>query len=316
MPLIGGFSRAREVAYSDLPDEKETDFSQSQASDKKEKTAGMAEKGLTAHDPHTRRSLLHSSSTSDEDALDWRLNFNHMYICNKFVIGLYYIRHVLANSAPVDEHFAIVQSNHVQSSKERSDIYAAATGEPTLLSGEICVALNNEVLRADEGGMRREWSRVETQGREKRDISEKTRRTRGIVRTIPTCENQGATPPGIELVSTQWEASSLTTTPLQPPYKLVLSYIDGNNGRATVAERLACSPPTTAIRVQSSAGSLRIFSCGNCAGRCRWSAGFLGGSPVSPALSFWRCSVLTSITLFGSQDLDVKSRPKSLHFTA
>ncbi|KAJ8888026.1 hypothetical protein PR048_007511 [Dryococelus australis] len=33
--------------------------------------------------------------------------------------------------------------------------------------------------------------------------------------------------------------------------------------------------------------------------------GFSLGSPVSPALSFRRCSILTSITLIGSQDLDV-----------
>ncbi|KAJ8891943.1 hypothetical protein PR048_004502 [Dryococelus australis] len=37
--------------------------------------------------------------------------------------------------------------------------------------------------------------------------------------------------------------------------------------------------------------------------------GFSRGSPVSPALSFWRCSILTSITLIGCQDHDVKSRP-------
>ncbi|KAJ8882738.1 hypothetical protein PR048_014551 [Dryococelus australis] len=52
--------------------------------------------------------------------------------------------------------------------------------------------------------------------------------------------------------------------------------------RATVAERLACSPPTTAIRVQSPAGSLRIFACGIRAGRCRWWAGFLGDFPFPP----------------------------------
>ncbi|KAJ8895489.1 hypothetical protein PR048_000822 [Dryococelus australis] len=45
---------------------------------------------------------------------------------------------------------------------------------------------------------------------------------------------------------------------------------------ATVAERLACSPPTVVIRVQSPAGSLRIFACGNRARRCR------RGFPVSP----------------------------------
>ncbi|KAJ8875275.1 hypothetical protein PR048_023170 [Dryococelus australis] len=37
--------------------------------------------------------------------------------------------------------------------------------------------------------------------------------------------------------------------------------------------------------------------------------GFFRGSPVSPVLSFRRCSILTSITLIGSQDIDVKSRP-------
>ncbi|KAJ8872842.1 hypothetical protein PR048_026458 [Dryococelus australis] len=36
---------------------------------------------------------------------------------------------------------------------------------------------------------------------------------------------------------------------------------------------------------------------------------FSRGSPVSPALSFRRCSIRTSITLIGSQDMDVKSRP-------
>ncbi|KAJ8873096.1 hypothetical protein PR048_026712 [Dryococelus australis] len=46
-----------------------------------------------------------------------------------------------------------------------------------------------------------------------------------------------------------------------------------------VAEWLACSPPTKAIRVQSPVGPLRIFGCGNRAGRCRWSAGFLGNLP-------------------------------------
>ncbi|KAJ8870133.1 hypothetical protein PR048_029145 [Dryococelus australis] len=40
---------------------------------------------------------------------------------------------------------------------------------------------------------------------------------------------------------------------------------------------------------------------------------FSRGSPVSPALSFWRCSILVSITLISSQDLAVKELPKSLH---
>ncbi|KAJ8877402.1 hypothetical protein PR048_021856 [Dryococelus australis] len=77
---------------------------------------------------------------------------------------------------------------------------------------------------------------------------------------------------------------------------------------ATVAERLTCSPSTMAIRVQSPAGSLRIFACRYSARRCRWSAGFLGDLPFPPPYSFQRCSILISVTLIGSQDLVVKSR--------
>ncbi|KAJ8871097.1 hypothetical protein PR048_027401 [Dryococelus australis] len=58
--------------------------------------------------------------------------------------------------------------------------------------------------------------------------------------------------------------------------------------------RLACSPPTKPIRVQSPAGSLQILACGNNFGRCRCSAGFLGDLPFSPALSFRPCYILTS----------------------
>ncbi|KAJ8867047.1 hypothetical protein PR048_032909 [Dryococelus australis] len=52
-----------------------------------------------------------------------------------------------------------------------------------------------------------------------------------------------------------------------------------------------------------------VFASGNPAGRCRWSAGFCLGSPIAPALSFRRCSILTSIALIGSQDFAVKSHP-------
>ncbi|KAJ8871571.1 hypothetical protein PR048_027897 [Dryococelus australis] len=45
---------------------------------------------------------------------------------------------------------------------------------------------------------------------------------------------------------------------------------------------VAWSPPTKAIRLQSPAGSLRIFACANPAGRCRWSAGFLEDLPFPP----------------------------------
>ncbi|KAJ8869359.1 hypothetical protein PR048_030934 [Dryococelus australis] len=51
------------------------------------------------------------------------------------------------------------------------------------------------------------------------------------------------------------------------------------NRSDTAAERLVCSPLTNAIRVQFPAGSLRIFACRNRAGRCHWSAGFIGVLP-------------------------------------
>ncbi|KAJ8889556.1 hypothetical protein PR048_009055 [Dryococelus australis] len=53
-------------------------------------------------------------------------------------------------------------------------------------------------------------------------------------------------------------------------------------------------------------GRSRIFAYWN---RAKMIGGFSRGSPVSPAHSFRRCSILISLTLIGSQDLDVKSRP-------
>ncbi|KAJ8867674.1 hypothetical protein PR048_031477 [Dryococelus australis] len=72
--------------------------------------------------------------------------------------------------------------------------------------------------------------------------------------------------------------------------------------------RLAHSLPTKANRVQSPAGSpdFRMWES------CRTNplvGGFYRGSTVSPAPSFRYCSILTSVTLIGSQDFAVRSRP-------
>ncbi|KAJ8885938.1 hypothetical protein PR048_012144 [Dryococelus australis] len=80
-------------------------------------------------------------------------------------------------------------------------------------------------------------------------------------------------------------------------------------GPPEVAERLACSPPTKANRVQSPAGSLRIFARGNRAGRCHWSAGFLGDLPFPPPFHYGAAPYSPHFALIGSEDLDVKSRP-------
>ncbi|KAJ8870388.1 hypothetical protein PR048_029409 [Dryococelus australis] len=74
---------------------------------------------------------------------------------------------------------------------------------------------------------------------------------------------------------------------------------------ATVAERLACSPPTKAIRVQSPAGFSHAVIVPDDAVCQR----VFSGISRLPALSFRPCSILTSITLIGSQDLDVTSCP-------
>ncbi|KAJ8871020.1 hypothetical protein PR048_027323 [Dryococelus australis] len=78
---------------------------------------------------------------------------------------------------------------------------------------------------------------------------------------------------------------------------------------ATVAERLACSPPT-----KDDPGSIhgRVAPDSRMSELCRTMplvGGFPRGSPVSPALSFRSYSILTSITLTGSRDLNVKSSP-------
>ncbi|KAJ8896787.1 hypothetical protein PR048_002132 [Dryococelus australis] len=56
--------------------------------------------------------------------------------------------------------------------------------------------------------------------------------------------------------------------------------LGSNLERATVAERLDCSPLTKANRVKSPAGSLRVYASENRAGLCRWSPVFF--SDISP----------------------------------
>ncbi|KAJ8895483.1 hypothetical protein PR048_000816 [Dryococelus australis] len=76
----------------------------------------------------------------------------------------------------------------------------------------------------------------------------------------------------------------------------------------TVAERLARSPLTKANRVQSPAGSPGFSQVGivpdDAVGRR-----VLSGISCSPPPQFRHLSIFTSITLIGSQDLAIKSRP-------
>ncbi|KAJ8892108.1 hypothetical protein PR048_004688 [Dryococelus australis] len=65
---------------------------------------------------------------------------------------------------------------------------------------------------------------------------------------------------------------------------LISAILICNKYRDEAVAYAACSPPTKVIWVQSPAGSLGIFACGNRTGRCRWSASFLGDLPFPPSL--------------------------------
>ncbi|KAJ8882581.1 hypothetical protein PR048_014392 [Dryococelus australis] len=67
-------------------------------------------------------------------------------------------------------------------------------------------------------------------------------------------------------------------------------------------KRLGCSPSTKGNRVQSPVGSLPDFRMWESYRMMPMVCMFSRGSPVSPAPSFQRYSILTSVTLIGSQD--------------
>ncbi|KAJ8881490.1 hypothetical protein PR048_017971 [Dryococelus australis] len=160
----------------------------------------------------------------------------------------------------------------------------------------------------------------------KREILKKTHRPTASSSTIPTCENPVVTRSGIEPGSPWWEASRLTA---QPPRPLVRNFAQLRKMLSTESitmdykacyirknipldygqpGRLARSPPIKANRVQSPVGSPDFRKWKSCR-TMPLVGGFPRGSPVSPAPSFRRRSIFTSITLIGSEDLAVKSRP-------
>ncbi|KAJ8893565.1 hypothetical protein PR048_006164 [Dryococelus australis] len=76
---------------------------------------------------------------------------------------------------------------------------------------------------------------------------------------------------------------------------------------ATVTERIARSPPTKTNRVQSPVGSPDFRKWESCRTMPVGRRFFFRGTPVSPALTILRRSILTSIAPIGFQDLVVKS---------
>ncbi|KAJ8872648.1 hypothetical protein PR048_026257 [Dryococelus australis] len=113
----------------------------------------------------------------------------------------------------------------------------------------------------------------------------------------------GTYPYGRGLAGTEPYQSSLRlrVLPTKPTFK-----------GATVAERLACSLPTKANRVQSPECPTPDFRMWESCRTMPLVGGSSRESPASSALSFRCCCILTSISLIGSQDLDVKCRERGV----
>ncbi|KAJ8897864.1 hypothetical protein PR048_003217 [Dryococelus australis] len=99
--------------------------------------------------------------------------------------------------------------------------------ELSWLSGEIWGALN-EVLRADEGELRRGWNSAGMQGRRKREIPEKTPPTSGIVRHDSHLRKSGSGPAGdstrFALVGSEQSNRSATAAPSETGRDQVLRF--------------------------------------------------------------------------------------------
>ncbi|KAJ8880014.1 hypothetical protein PR048_020636 [Dryococelus australis] len=158
------------------------------------------------------------------------------------------------------------------------------------------------------------------EGRGKREIPDETRPPTALSGTIPTREYPGAAPPGIEpgspcapsqqrrdprrLPPARAHAASLCLHRVTKKFSTPACLQTAAFG-VTVTERLDCSPPTQAIRIQSLAGTLPDFRIWESCRTMPLLGGFSRGSPVPPPHFY----ILPSITLIGSQDVEVKSRP-------
>ncbi|KAJ8865716.1 hypothetical protein PR048_033236 [Dryococelus australis] len=81
----------------------------------------------------------------------------------------------------------------------------------------------------------------------------------------------------------------------------------GYGGRGGLVVRLLASRPGEQHSIPG-LGSSRIPTCENRAGRCRWSASFLGDLPFSATFYSGTAPYSPRFTLIGSQDLAVKNR--------
>ncbi|KAJ8895477.1 hypothetical protein PR048_000810 [Dryococelus australis] len=114
---------------------------------------------------------------------------------------------------------------------------------------------------------------------------------RYISGTIPTCENPGVTPPGIELGLPWWESKYYTGASMAR--------------RSGWPARL--SPRRTGFNPRP--GHSRILHMWESCRPMTLVGGFSRDLPFPPAFSFRNFSILISITPIGSQDVDDQSRP-------
>ncbi|KAJ8880091.1 hypothetical protein PR048_020714 [Dryococelus australis] len=168
------------------------------------------------------------------------------------------------------------------------------------------------------------------QGREERELHEKTRRAASSSVTIPTCGN---CPAGIrnsvrlggepcsqlgywlvtKLSEDQAECDSHPPDVVSRHFRRIrsnISLLKTARGVARTRNKLTCrdKPASAANRLLFLAESLQDFRKGSCAGRCRWPAGFLRDIMFPPQLHSGSAPCSPRFTLINSRDLDVKSR--------
>ncbi|KAJ8897658.1 hypothetical protein PR048_003007, partial [Dryococelus australis] len=202
-------------------------------------------------------------------------------------------------------------------------IHASSSGPAILISGlprfsevtpqdcwdvseDIWAARNSEVLRADEGHCGEYGA---TPGRKERRYEQlQMHRNLYAQDTDFTHSEFACNMPGKNGGA---EPGPMSPPPPRPSTTRKVRLCRARGGRA-----VARSPPTKVNRVQTPAGSLRIFACGNRAGQ-RWSAGFLGDISFPPPFYSGAAPSSPHFTLIGSQYL-VKSSPNgsTLHPTS
>ncbi|KAJ8883501.1 hypothetical protein PR048_015345 [Dryococelus australis] len=169
--------------------------------------------------------------------------------------------------------------------------------------------------RGVRGANGRKGSRNEGAG--KREIPEKTYPPAASSGTIPTCNDPGVNPVRVGvrppfILSSQMRVQSHA----QVPTLCLYSRAQNSARRTTLLSKLS----TGQIGNEGYSGSKAMaWYDARCYTSCQTMplvGGFSRGSPVRPALLFRHCTVLTSITLIGSQELAVMSRHTLFTYSA